>query len=47
VPVIAALGGTLFLAETISLRLALSAAAVLGGVGLVIASRPVRRPPNK
>ena len=43
VPVIAALGGTFFLAETISLRLALAAAAVLGGIGLVIASRPGRR----
>ena len=43
VPVIAALGGAVFLAETISLRLALAAAAVLGGIGLVIASRPGRR----
>lgn len=36
VPVIAALGGTLFLGEVISLRLILASSAVLGGIALVI-----------
>jgi drug/metabolite transporter (DMT)-like permease len=36
VPVIAALGGAMFLAEPVSARLALSSAAVLGGIALVI-----------
>ena len=39
VPVLAALGGVLFLAETITLRLGLSAAAVLGGISLVLMQR--------
>lgn len=39
VPVIAAAGGLLFLAEPITLRLALSAAAVLGGIALVLMQR--------
>lgn len=43
VPVIAAFGGALFLAETISLRLVGAAAAVLGGIALVVASRGGRR----
>ncbi len=40
VPVLAALAGTLTLAEGISVRLALTSVAILGGIGLVIASRP-------
>ena len=36
VPVIAALGGIVFLAEPISLRLALASVAILGGIMLVI-----------
>lgn len=36
VPVIAALGGVMFLDETITLRLALASAAILGGIALVI-----------
>lgn len=36
VPVIAALGGSIFLGETISLRLTLASAAILGGIALVI-----------
>ena len=36
VPVIAALGGIVFLGEPITLRLALASAAILGGIALVI-----------
>lgn len=36
VPVIAALGGIVFLGEPLTLRLALSSAAILGGIALVI-----------
>jgi len=39
VPVIAAAGGLALLGETMSLRLAVSAAAVLGGIALVIAGK--------
>jgi len=39
VPVLAAVGGLLFLAEPITLRLVLSAAAVLGGITLVLMQR--------
>ena len=39
VPVIAAFGGLLFLAEPPTLRLAISSAMVLGGVGMAVASR--------
>jgi len=39
VPVIAALGGVLFLGETITLRLALASIAILGGIALVILER--------
>jgi drug/metabolite transporter (DMT)-like permease len=44
VPVIAALGGVVFLSEPITLRLFLSSAAILGGIALVmsISSRPNR-----
>lgn len=36
VPVIAALGGVVFLGETVTLRLILAAMAIIGGIGLVI-----------
>ncbi|HSK28989.1 MAG TPA: DMT family transporter [Candidatus Limnocylindria bacterium] len=39
VPVIAALGGVLFLAEEITGRLLISSAAILGGIGLSVAGR--------
>lgn len=39
VPVVAALGGIWFLAEEITVRLLLSAAAILGGIGLSLAAR--------
>lgn len=39
VPVITALGGAVFLDESITLRLVLASAAVLGGIALVITSR--------
>lgn len=45
VPVIATLGGMLFLGESLTLRLALASGAVLGGVALVI-SRPGEAPEN-
>lgn len=40
VPVLTALAGTITLGEGISVRLALASVAILGGIGLVIASRP-------
>jgi drug/metabolite transporter (DMT)-like permease len=43
VPVIAALGGVLFLGETITLRLLIAAVAILGGIALVLL-RPARSP---
>jgi len=39
VPVIAALGGIVFLGESVSLRLVLASAAILGGIALVILER--------
>jgi drug/metabolite transporter (DMT)-like permease len=42
VPVIAALGGIVFLSEPVTLRLAVATAAILGGVGLVLAGRESR-----
>ncbi len=39
VPIIAALGGVVFLSETITTRLLLSALAILGGVGTAVSSR--------
>ena len=39
VPVIAAFGGVLFLAETVTMRLIVASLATLGGIGLVLASR--------
>ena len=41
VPLLAALGGVVLLAEPITLRLALAAAAILGGIALVIGPRQV------
>jgi drug/metabolite transporter (DMT)-like permease len=43
VPVIAALGGVLFMSEAVSLRLAVATATVLGGVGLVLAGQEARK----
>jgi drug/metabolite transporter (DMT)-like permease len=43
VPLIAALGGVLLLGEAFSLRLGVSALAILGGIGLVLGSRAARR----
>jgi drug/metabolite transporter (DMT)-like permease len=43
VPVLAALGGVVLLAESVSFRLALAAVLVLGGVGLSILGRAPRR----
>ena len=39
VPVIAALGGIVFLGEPITLRLALASVAILGGIALVIVQK--------
>jgi len=43
VPVIAALGGIVFLGEAVTLRFVLASAAVLGGIALVILNPPSRR----
>jgi drug/metabolite transporter (DMT)-like permease len=43
VPVIVAIGGVVLLGEPITLRLVLASAAVLGGIGLVIAREATRR----
>ena len=40
VPILAALGGVLFLGETITLRFSLASIAVLGGIALFIMSKP-------
>jgi len=45
VPVIAALGGVVFLGETITLRLALASMAILGGIALVILEKQAARTP--
>jgi drug/metabolite transporter (DMT)-like permease len=42
VPVLAALGGILFLGEQITLRFLFASVAVLGGIGLVVVSRRQR-----
>ena len=39
VPVIAAIGGILFLSEVMTLRLAMAAVLILGGVGIALAAR--------
>jgi drug/metabolite transporter (DMT)-like permease len=46
VPPLAALGGVLLLSETLSIRLLLASAAILGGVGLVLFSRSVGEKPR-
>jgi drug/metabolite transporter (DMT)-like permease len=43
VPLLAAAGGVLLLGEAFTARLALAALAILGGIGLVLGSRAVRR----
>ena len=43
VPVLAALAGVAILGERVSLRLVLSAAAILGGVGLALLARSAGR----
>lgn len=43
VPVIAALGGIVFLDEALTLRFVLASSAVLGGIALVILTAPSRR----
>jgi drug/metabolite transporter (DMT)-like permease len=42
VPVIAALGGIVFLGEAMTLRFALASVAILGGIALVILRAPSR-----
>lgn len=42
VPVIAAIGGIVFLAEPLTLRLVLASVAILGGIALVIRAKPKR-----
>ena len=44
VPVIAAVGGTVFLGEPLTLRLVLSSAAILGGIALVILEKQHQNP---
>jgi drug/metabolite transporter (DMT)-like permease len=44
VPVIAALGGTMFLSEPVTPRLLLTSVAILGGIGLVILERTEKTP---
>jgi drug/metabolite transporter (DMT)-like permease len=44
VPVIAAVGGIVFLDEPVTLRLFIASAAVLGGIALVVLSRPASSP---
>jgi drug/metabolite transporter (DMT)-like permease len=43
VPVLAALGGVVFLSERMTARLVVASALVLGGVALAVAGRPHRR----
>jgi drug/metabolite transporter (DMT)-like permease len=43
VPVIAAVGGLVFLGEAVSIRMAVSAALILGGVGMTLAGRETAR----
>ena len=45
VPILAALGGIVFLGEAISLRLLIASVAILGGIALVIIDRIPARPP--
>src|SRR5690606_413427 len=43
VPVIAAVGGILFIGETLSWRLAIASVLILGGVAVAVTARPRRR----
>jgi drug/metabolite transporter (DMT)-like permease len=43
VPVIAAIGGTLLISESITLRLIVASVATLGGVALVLGQKRARR----
>jgi drug/metabolite transporter (DMT)-like permease len=43
VPVLAATGGVLFLQESVTVRLVVAAALILGGVGLALAGRAQTR----
>ena len=43
VPIIAAVGGIVFLGETISVRLVIASAAILGGIALVIVGKQADR----
>ena len=45
VPVLAALGGIAFLGEPLTLRLALTSVAILGGIALVVRQKRVVRVP--
>lgn len=45
VPVLAAAGGVAFLSEAVSFRLVLSAAAILGGIGLAVSAQSRQREP--
>jgi drug/metabolite transporter (DMT)-like permease len=47
VPVIAAMGGIAFLGESVSLRLVIASAAILGGIALVILERKAPMAPDK
>lgn len=47
VPVIAALGGVLFLGEAVTLRLALASVAILGGIALVILEKQPAMAPTR
>ncbi|HLF83616.1 MAG TPA: DMT family transporter, partial [Blastocatellia bacterium] len=47
VPVIAALGGIVFLGELITMRFVLASAAILGGIALVILEKPLDKTPDK
>jgi drug/metabolite transporter (DMT)-like permease len=42
-PVLTALGGVLFLSERVSARLGISAALILGGIGIAVFSRLSRK----
>ena len=44
VPVLAAVGGIVFLDEPVTLRLLLASAAVLGGIALVVIDKATKRP---
>ncbi|WP_428623138.1 EamA family transporter [Sedimenticola sp.] len=46
VPVIAAFGGVLLLAETVTLRLLIASVAILGGIAIVLTQRHINNPPR-